>query len=283
MKLIDRIREFRQRLPEIQSCNEKISWEQMVMEILDLKLSEIYKLLQHELLPQQKQAFELAEWGLRLGIPLSRVFGRRFFYDSTFLISPFVLDPRPETEALVEYVIGLKPKSILDLGTGSGCILLSILKEIESTGVGVDISPYAIQNARENAVRFGFVPADPSSEDSCTSRVKFMLGDFARTYGKFESIVSNPPYIIPNPSNSIHKTALTDPPIALFDAHDSSFSCYQQIIASDNLLPGGRIAFEIPEHALMDTIEFAEAYGFSHEFNKEIGREIYMCILEKSK
>ena len=174
---------------------------------------------------------------------------------------------------------------------------MSILKEIESTGVGVDISPYAIQNARENAVRFGFVPADPSSEDSCTSRVKFMLGDFARTYGKFESIVSNPPYIIPNPpyiipnppyiipnpSNSIHKTALTDPPIALFDAHDSSFSCYQQIIASDNLLPGGRIAFEIPEHALMDTIEFAEAYGFSHEFNKEIGREIYMCILEKSK
>lgn len=281
MKLIDRITKFRQRLLEIELCNEKISWEQMLMEILDLKLSEIYKLLQHELLPEQKQAFELAEWGLRLGIPLSRVFGRRFFYDSTFFISPFVLDPRPETEALVEYVIGLRPKSILDLGTGSGCILLSILKEIEGRGVGVDISPYAIQNARENAVRLGFAPADPSNEDSCASRVKFVLGDFGRTYGKFENIVSNPPYIIPHPLNSIHKSALTDPPIALFDAHENSFSCYQQIIASDNLLPGGRIAFEIPEHALTDTIQFAEAYGFKHEFNKEIGREVYMCVLKK--
>jgi release factor glutamine methyltransferase len=304
MKLIDRITEFRQRLSEIELsgigstniCSEKMRWEQMVMEILDLKFSEIYKLLQQELLPQQKQAFELAEWGLRLGIPLSRVFGRRFFYDSTFLISPFVLDPRPETEALVEYVISLKPKSILDLGTGSGCILLSILKEIESRGVGVDISPYAIQNARENAIQLGLLPAEPSSEvfsSNRTSQVEFILGDFAKTYGKFENIVSNPPYILqPNLSNcsenSVDKSALTDPPLALFETNNSLTiydasrpSCYQQIIASNNLLTGGYIVFEIPEHALKNTVQSAKTYGLKHELSRRIGKDLYMCVLKK--
>lgn len=118
--------------------------------------------------------------------PVSQIMGRREFYKGSFLIDSNTLDPRPETEILVGEAVALRPKRILDLGTGSGCVLLSILSECPtSTGVGVDCSESAIGLARANADRLGV-----------ESRVEFAVSDwFARVTGQFDLIVSNPPYV----------------------------------------------------------------------------------------
>lgn len=225
MKLRDKITQLKQRLETIKLkklAKDIPKWEQVAIEALDLKLSEIYGSFENELLKEQEEAFDLAEWGINLGIPLSRIFKRRFFYNSNFSISPFVLDPRPETEALVEYIIGLKPRSVLDLGTGSGCILLSILQEVDNCrGIGVDLSPKAIENASENAILSGFYPKDDQQKNiyvgQSNNSLELITGDFANTYGKFEVVVANPPYIPKEKLSFTDKSALTDPALALFD------------------------------------------------------------------
>ena len=119
-------------------------------------------------------------------VPVSQITGLRAFWTSEFRVTPDVLDPRPETEALVELALCEPFEHVLDLGTGSGCILLSLLKERPgATGVGTDVSPEAVLVAGENAVRLGVA-----------DRVVLPLSDwFDDVGGRFDLIVSNPPYI----------------------------------------------------------------------------------------
>lgn len=126
------------------------------------------------------------------GEPVSRIVGRREFWSLPFFLSPDTLDPRPDSETVVEAALSLladarhKPISILDLGTGTGCLLLSLLKECPSaTGVGGDISEVAIQTAQRNAKALGV-----------DARVNFFVGDWSESLtGYFDLIISNPPYI----------------------------------------------------------------------------------------
>ena len=256
---------------------------QFIMEALGLNLSQIYELLAKDLPPKQEAELDLAEWAARLGIPLSRVFNRRFFYDSLFNISPFVLDPRPETEALVEYIIGLKPSSVLDLGTGSGCILLSVLKEVGCRGVGVDLSKKALENARKNA-------------ENLNIKAEFILGDFALTYGQFEVVVVNPPYVI---EQKIDRSCLFDPPISLFpkiqnknkfsidhsveiDNQGCVLGVYNQLLATKNLSEKGRLILEIPESAVEKTIKEGQKNNLELELVKEIGNQLYMLVMSNA-
>ncbi|MGB0083977.1 MAG: peptide chain release factor N(5)-glutamine methyltransferase [Rhodomicrobiaceae bacterium] len=126
--------------------------------------------------------------------PVSRIVGSREFWGRDFLIGPDVLDPRPETETLIETALDVlrqqgrlaEPLSLLDLGTGSGCILLTLLAELpQAWGIGVDRSLGAIEIARENARKLGV-----------DSRSTFVLADWAEPFcGPFDLILSNPPYI----------------------------------------------------------------------------------------
>ena len=125
--------------------------------------------------------------------PVSRILGYREFWGRRFSISPAVLDPRPDTEILIEAALALTADArteaqlrILDLGTGSGCILLTLLAELpQAWGVGADISSRALSVARENAERLGVA-----------SRAAFVQCDWCETFcGPFGLIVSNPPYI----------------------------------------------------------------------------------------
>ncbi|PPD14071.1 MAG: protein-(glutamine-N5) methyltransferase, release factor-specific [Methylobacterium sp.] len=124
------------------------------------------------------------------GEPLTRIAGRRSFFGRDFRVTPDVLDPRPETELLVEEMLkrlaGLPAPHILDLGTGSGAILLSLLAGLpDATGVAVDLSAEALAVAEDNANRLGVA-----------SRVRWRQADlFAGLAGRFDAIVSNPPYI----------------------------------------------------------------------------------------
>jgi len=118
--------------------------------------------------------------------PVSQILGYRDFYGQRFEVTRDVLDPRPETETLVETVLGVDFQTILDIGTGSGCILLSLLAtRVGSTGMGVDVSQSALTVAKRNAQALGLL-----------ERVEFAHSNwFEAVEGLFDVIVSNPPYI----------------------------------------------------------------------------------------
>lgn len=123
--------------------------------------------------------------------PLSHITGHREFWSLEFEVTPATLDPRPDSETLIESVLTAFPDrqsaiSILDLGTGTGCLLLSLLSERpRATGLGVDIEPAAVAVARRNAVRLGLA-----------ERARFVVGSWGSALGgQFDLIVANPPYI----------------------------------------------------------------------------------------
>jgi release factor glutamine methyltransferase len=123
--------------------------------------------------------------------PLSRILGVREFWGLDFALSPDTLDPRPQSETIVEAVLARhadreRAYRILDLGTGSGCLLLALLSELPAaTGVGIDVSSGAIATARDNAARLGLA-----------ARAEFVTGDWAEGLTEtFDVVVANPPYI----------------------------------------------------------------------------------------
>ncbi len=118
--------------------------------------------------------------------PVSHLTGTRGFYGRDFKVNGAVLDPRPETETLIEAALSLPFKRVLDLGTGSGCILLTLLAETPgATGLGVDISAAACAVAAQNALALNL-----------SHRAQFQLGNWhTGPLGEFDLIVANPPYI----------------------------------------------------------------------------------------
>ncbi len=174
--------------------------------------------------------------------PISRIVGRRGFWKFDLAISPETLDPRPDTETLIMAVLKLAdhaaPLSILDLGTGSGAILLALLNELpHAKGVGVDISSEAIATASANALELGL-----------HTRSDFLTRDWADGVpGQFDIVVSNPPYI---PAAQIATLA---PEVKDYDPHAAlnggadGLDAYRSIVAllPQVLKPGGLVAFEI--------------------------------------
>ncbi|MGO9818683.1 MAG: peptide chain release factor N(5)-glutamine methyltransferase [Acidocella sp.] len=120
--------------------------------------------------------------------PLAYITGHKEFWGLDFLVSPATLIPRPDTETLVEAVLdsGLRPRTVLDLGTGTGCLLLAVLHEFPAAfGVGVDLNPEAAALARRNAEHLGLA-----------TRAAFLAGSWAEALeAKFDLVLSNPPYI----------------------------------------------------------------------------------------
>ncbi len=153
------------------------------------------------------------------GEPMSRIFGTRDFWTGEYMISPAVLDPRPETETLVRAALEIfgtsPPERLIDLGTGSGCVLISLLGEWPmAEGVGVDLSPAALNVARHNAGRLHvteratFVPAD-MTEAGLSAEV-----------GKAALVVSNPPYVAREDMAGLPQEVQNyDPPMALDGGH----------------------------------------------------------------
>ncbi len=198
------------------------------------------------------------------GEPLSKIAGRREFWGLTLIVSPDVLDPRPETETLVEAALKLiggrrrrEPLRILDLGVGSGAILCALLTECPAArGLGVDASPAAVAIARRNLEACGLAERADVRLGSWTEGVK----------GPFDLIVSNPPYI---PSADIDGLAREvrdfDPRLAL-DGGADGLDAYRAILpASVGLLaPGGRLIVEVGAGQGGDVLGLAARLGFVH-------------------
>lgn len=178
--------------------------------------------------------------------PVARIMGRKEFWSLPLEITPDVLDPRPETETVVEAALDFVARSglrqeklrVLDIGTGSGALLLALLKELSNaTGTGTDISTAALAVARSNAERLGLA-----------ARCRFVVCSIGGSIaGPFDLIVSNPPYI---PHDAIAGLAPDvrdyDPRIAL-DGGADGLDAYRAIAAEAPrlLAPGGRIFVEL--------------------------------------
>lgn len=160
--------------------------------------------------------------------PVSRILGRREFWGREFLIAPAVLDPRPDTETLIEAALKLvrkdgrskTPLRILDLGTGSGCILLTLLAELPAAeGVGIDVDPAALHIAQENASRLGL-----------TERANFVCADWcAGLSASFDLIVSNPPYIRHKEISGLEPEVRCFDPMRALDGQHDGLEAYRQI------------------------------------------------------
>lgn len=194
------------------------------------------------------------------GEPVGRIIGYREFWGRKFYLSPATLEPRPDTETLIEAVLedGLRPKRILDLGTGTGCILLTLLHEIpESVGVGVDLSMEACETARRNAEIQGL-----------ESRVSFVNGSWTDSLeGEFDLIVSNPPYIPSETVENLDRNVRDfDPKLAL-DGGKDGVDPYRNLLGTlKNLLaPEGKIFFEIGIYQVPDIQRLADMNGATLE------------------
>ncbi|MEO6301326.1 MAG: peptide chain release factor N(5)-glutamine methyltransferase [Paracoccaceae bacterium] len=170
--------------------------------------------------------------------PVSQILGTRMFWGRSFTVTGDVLDPRPETEILVAAALQQPFAKMLDLGTGSGCILLSCLLDMPmAVGMGTDISEAALEVARINAALLGL-----------GARASFQLGDWCQgVRDRFDLIVSNPPYIAAHEMLGLTPEVRDwEPHLALTPGGDG-LAAYRRIVteASELLLSRGRLMVEI--------------------------------------
>ena len=169
--------------------------------------------------------------------PVSHITGTRLFWGRPFRVTPDTLDPRPETEILVQEALTEPFVKLLDLGTGTGCILISCLASMPiAHGTGTDIHPATLTVAEDNA-----------RAHAVANRARFLLSDwFSAVQGRFDLIVSNPPYIAASEMAGLSPEVLREPRRALTPGGDG-LDAYRAIAkgAPARLMPQGRLIVEI--------------------------------------
>ncbi len=176
----------------------------------------------------------------KTGEPLSKILQIKPFWKYFFKTNSFTLDPRPETEFLLEKV-NVKTRSVLELGVGTGCIILSILKDFKKAkGTGVDISLEALKIAEENANLL-----------SVQNKVKLIQNDWANNIkGDFDLVIANPPYVSKEFSLSLE--TLNDPEIALF----GDIQTYKNLLNSLKDIRFKQLLLEVPDYLTAETEDF---------------------------
>ncbi len=279
MKTIkDVFTDYRESLSEVYNRSEIEAITLLtVSEICNLSKAKIKAFPETEL--NQQQGDELSEilTQLKTGKPIQYILGKTEFYGLTFKVNPSVLIPRPETEELVAWALSsvgseqLAVGSILDIGTGSGCIAISLKKNLPDFSVSaIDISPEALQTAKGNAelndVNVKFIEAD----------ILNLKSDIE--IPKSEIIISNPPYVTLHDKTQMH-TNVTDfePHMALFVPEDDPLVFYKAIVdfALSHLVQNGLLFFEINENYGEQIVELLSNKSFKNiELRKDMsGRD----------
>jgi len=205
---------------------------------------------------------------LQIGKPIQHILEEAHFYGDVFKVNEQVLIPRPETEELVDWIISDNSSqfsvnsfgkqnqvSILDIGTGTGCIPITLKKHLSKAEVAtLDVSANAIAVAKENA-------------EQINVKIKFIEADILtfRSEEKFDIIVSNPPYIRDLEKAEMHNNVLIhEPHLALFVSDENPLIFYKAIadFAKTNLKPNGQLYFEINEYLGNEMIEMLAAKGY---------------------
>ena len=210
---------------------------------------------------------------LQLEIPIQYILGRTHFYGLEFNVNENVLIPRPETEELVEWIISSTVKlpkfkniKILDIGTGSGCIAISLAKNIPNAEVSaIDISEKALATAKENGVL----------NKVTVTFIKKNILETSDLEQQFDIIVSNPPYVRNLEKAEIKRNVLANEPhLALFVEDNDALIFYRKIteLATKNLSSEGKLFFEINQYLGKETVELLEKMHFK---NIELRKDIY--------
>jgi release factor glutamine methyltransferase len=217
---------------------------------------------------------------LAAGVPLQYVTGKAYFYDRLFFLNSDTLIPRPETEELVSQVlklIGSETTHVLDIGTGSGCIAISLALEAPQSQVSAwDVAPEAITKAQENANQLG-------AKVIFQQQDVFAWQDDAKTW---DIIVSNPPYVLDAEKAEMEAHVLDhEPHLALFVPDEDPLKFYRVIgeMAQERLKPGGYLCFEINRAFGAQNIALAEAQGFKNiQLLKDFHGNDRMLIAQRS-
>ena len=214
--------------------------------------------------PLGSAAWKVQDVGARraAGEPLSRIVGKREFWGLSLAITPHVLDPRPETETIVEAALSIlsdrheDPLRILDLGVGSGALLCALLTEFgHARGIGVDISTDAADVARGNLRACGL-----------SLRAEIRLGDWTRGIeGRFDLIVSNPPYIPTADLAGLPREVRNFDPWLALDGGIDGLAAYRRILPESRrlLAPGGWLFAELGAGQAADVAALASQCGFT--------------------
>jgi len=215
--------------------------------------------------------------------PVSRILGQRDFWRHSFRLSPETLDPRPDSETIVELALDwledADAPTVLDFGTGTGCLLLSIIGDLQNaSGLGVDISEGAVACASENAQRLDLA-----------DQVEFRVSDWdsAITDGErqtgFDLVVSNPPYITQADMETLSPEVREyDPRLALTD-EDDGLGAYRILsqVAFSLVKPAGFVIFEIGQGQEEDVARLLVEAGFvGVEYREDLGG-IVRCVAAK--
>ena len=203
--------------------------------------------------------------------PIAYIIGKKEFWSENFLVNHGTLIPRPETELMIYKIVNFfknKKINILDIGTGSGCVLLSILKELKfSRGIGIDISPKAIKIAKKNSKILNLL-----------NRSKFkILGINEFNQGKYDLIVSNPPYIPKREIKKLSKDIINYEPILALDGGKDGLDLIKKVIyKSKHLLKiNGLLSIEIGNNQYKKVIYLLNVHGFReiskvYDFNHNV-------------
>lgn len=200
---------------------------------------------------------------LKTNKPLQYIIGIAEFYELRFKVNKYTLIPRPETEELVRWILEEEFNSVLDIGTGSGCIAISLAKNTEAEVFASDVSETALKVAKYNA-------------EKNKVNISCILQDVLQTNTlvQVDVIVSNPPYVLKSEKDRLHKNVIEfEPELALFVSDNKPLVFYEKIgmLATRSLNSGGKLFFEINEKYGDSIVKTLGSIGFVNiELKKDI-------------
>ncbi len=270
---------FQNILSSVYAQNELLALQQISFEeIFNISQAELILSYDQQIETVQESQFMDAVNQLKKEVPIQYIFGRTEFYDLNFIVDKNVLIPRQETEELVDWIIKenkVGPKlKILDIGTGSGCIILSLARNFpKAECFATDISQGALEIAKQNAKNNNL-------------SVFFALHDILKNQenpfqNRYDIIVSNPPYVLQSEKVLMHKNVLNfEPNLALFVEDEDALIYYSQIAskAKEWLNPGGKLFFEINEQKGKEIYQLLETQGYKDiEIRKDLNSKNRMA------
>ena len=246
-------------LKNIKIKSAKLDSELLLSNSLKISRENLLLNLNKEINPNQKKKYQLLLEKRMKRVPMAYIIGYKNFWKSKFLVNKTVLIPRPDTELLVEEALNYLPKykykKILDIGVGSGCILISILLERpQLSGVGLDISKNAIKIAKINA-----------KLQQVHNRITFVnTGIDKYNLGKYDLIVSNPPYIKKIKISRLEEDIKNFEPKSALDGGQDGYSKIKKVIKkSSNILKRkGNLILEIGYDQAYNVSLLLQKYGF---------------------
>ena len=260
--------------------NPKLDSELLLSNLLKISRENLLLNLNKKITSAENKKFSLLLKKRIKKMPIAYILGYKDFWKSRFLVNKSVLIPIPETELIIEEALNFLPekksKKIIDIGTGSGCIIISLLKERpKSIGVGLDISKNAIKIAKTNA-----------KLQQVNNRVKFINSDVDKyNYGKYDLVVSNPPYINRTEISELDEDVRNFEPKSALDGGNNGYSKIEKVIKkSANLLKRNRkLILEIGYDQLHFVSNSLKRYGFYiNKISKDLTKKDRCIVCTKN-